>query len=197
MAAPLNVLGRCSACCLRIRAAAFSSNLRRNASFWASADVGRRCGAYGNAIHGRRERRLSGWFSVGTVREEGEAGTCWRFQFGVSIVTKPKQLEAIYWNLISLPEGLDVKPPTPEPRTSRQSPRLGSAGDMCVCEGEGEEGWLGVVRPNRAAPRLAGRAETQQRAPTHSVARDPVINNAPADSQPPPTLRSNLKGAPY
>ena len=25
---------------------------------------------------------------------------------------------------------------------------------MCVCEGEGEEGgWLGVVRPNRAAPR--------------------------------------------
>ena len=71
-----------------------------------------------------------------------------------------------------------------------------------MCEGEGEEGWLGVVRPNRAAPRLAGRAETQQRAPTHSVARDPVINNAPADSQPPPTFitvksKAVKEGAPY
>ena len=31
-------------------------------------------------------------------------------------------------------------------------------------EGEGEEGRLGVVRPNRAAPRLAGPGETQARA---------------------------------
>ena len=39
--------------------------------------------------------------------------------------------------------------------------------EMCVCEGcegEGEEGRLGVVRPNRAAPRLAGPGETQARA---------------------------------
>ena len=35
---------------------------------------------------------------------------------------------------------------------------------MCVCEGEGEEGgWLGVVQPNRAAPRLAGRGDPLQR----------------------------------
>ena len=42
--------------------------------------------------------------------------------------------------------------------------RLGRALDWvvlerCVCVWGGEEGWLGVVRPNRAAPRLAGRGD--------------------------------------
>ena len=46
--------------------------------------------------------------------------------------------------------------------------RLGRALDWvvlerCVCGGEGEGGWLGVVRPNRAAPRLAGRGDPSPR----------------------------------
>ena len=43
-------------------------------------------------------------------------------------------------------EGLDVKPPTAiAAHTSRQSPRLGSAGEMCVCEGGGE-GYFAPLR---------------------------------------------------
>ena len=47
--------------------------------------------------------------------------------------------------------GLDVKPPTTiAAYVSRQSPRLGSTEEMCVCGGRGRERESGVLRPNRA-----------------------------------------------
>ena len=54
-----------------------------------------------------------------------------------------------------VPDGLDAKPPTAIARTSRQSPRLGSTGGVCVCVCEGRgRGWLvGACDPTRFVSR--------------------------------------------